>query len=41
MQVIIGSTKSSRIEDMAKASDIAMSSKEWYEIYQAAGNELP
>jgi len=41
MQVIMGSTKSSRIEDMAKATDIKMSREEWYEIYQAAGNKLP
>jgi len=41
MQVILGSTKIFRIEEMAKAADIALSREEWYEIYQAAGNNLP
>ncbi|MCL2035177.1 MAG: aldo/keto reductase [Oscillospiraceae bacterium] len=41
MQVILGSTKSARIEEMAKAADIELSREEWYEIYQAAGNNLP
>jgi len=41
MQVILGSTRSARIEEMAKAADIELSRQEWYEIYQAAGNHLP
>ena len=41
MQAVIGTTKPSRIEDAAKACDITLSRKEWYEIYTAAGHILP
>lgn len=41
MQPIVGTTNTQRLLDIAKASDIALSRQEWYEIYRAAGNKLP
>ena len=41
MQAVVGTTKLSRARDAAQACDIALSKKEWYEIYLAAGNSLP
>lgn len=41
MQAIIGTTKSERVAQAAKAADIVLTRKEWYEIYLAAGNDLP
>lgn len=41
MQVIIGTTKTSRLEDIAKAGDATLTREEWYSIYKAAGYVLP
>ncbi|WP_061910941.1 aldo/keto reductase [Streptococcus cristatus] len=41
MQAIIGTTKTSRIIESAKAADIELTRKEWYEIYLASGKDLP
>lgn len=41
MQAVTGTTKISRIREAAMATDITISRKEWYEIYLAAGNDLP
>ncbi|MCG7333243.1 aldo/keto reductase [Salinicoccus roseus] len=41
MQTIIGTTNTSRLEDIAKAGDITLSREEWYRIYKAAGHMLP
>lgn len=41
MQVILGTTKPSRVQSAAKAMDITLTRKEWYEIYCSAGNRLP
>lgn len=41
MQVVIGTTKTSRIADAAAAAEVGLSRKEWYEIYMAAGKILP
>jgi predicted oxidoreductase len=41
MQPIVGTTNPGRLKDMCKASDIAITHQEWYEIYIAAGNKLP
>ncbi|MEA2077945.1 MAG: aldo/keto reductase [Candidatus Marinimicrobia bacterium] len=41
MQPIIGTTNPQRLTDICKASDITLTRQEWYEIYRAAGNELP
>ena len=41
MQVIPGTTKISRIEDIVKSVNIELTRPEWYEIYTSAGNILP
>ena len=41
IQTIIGTMNLERLTNIAKASDIEISREEWYEIYRAAGNELP
>ena len=38
---VIGTTKSTRVREAAKATEVRLSKKEWYEIYLAAGNDLP
>jgi len=38
---VIGTTKASRIIEAAKAADIELTRKEWYEIYLASGKDLP
>ncbi|HLQ96208.1 MAG TPA: aldo/keto reductase [Pseudogracilibacillus sp.] len=41
IQAIIGSMNPIRITEIAKASHVELSRVEWYELYQAAGNQLP
>ena len=41
MQAVIGTTKSKRVQDSAKASELKLTRQEWYELYLAAGNDLP
>ena len=41
MQVIAGTMNLQRIEEIAKASTIQMTRKDWYRVYMAAGNILP
>ncbi|HEN5995120.1 TPA: aldo/keto reductase [Streptococcus agalactiae] len=41
MQVIVGSMNPSRLKAIDKANDIALTRKEWYDIYRSAGNILP
>lgn len=41
VQPIVGSTNEQRINEIAKASEIVMSRKDWYDIYLAAGYTLP
>lgn len=41
IQAIIGSMNPTRITEIAKASHVQLSRVEWYELYQAAGNQLP
>lgn len=41
IQTIVGTTNSNRLKDICKASNIEITRQEWYEIYLAAGNELP
>lgn len=41
MQVVLGTTKSERVVNAAKAADITLKRSEWYDIYRAAGNQLP
>ncbi len=41
MQPIVGSTNLERLKQIAAASDITLSAKDWYRIYLAAGYKLP
>ncbi|UOR13692.1 aldo/keto reductase [Halobacillus amylolyticus] len=41
IQPVVGTMNQERLRDIAKASDIELTRKEWYELYLAAGNELP
>lgn len=41
MQPIVGTTNGQRVRDIAQASSIELTRKEWYELYLAAGNALP
>lgn len=41
MQPIVGTTNPERLRDICKASDVNLTRQEWYEVYRAAGNELP
>ncbi|MBF2477564.1 aldo/keto reductase [Listeria marthii] len=40
-QTVVGTMNPGRIADIAKVSDVTLSREEWYEIYRAAGNQLP
>lgn len=41
MSVIAGSTKPERMASIAKAKDIKLTRKEWYDLYRSAGHLLP
>jgi len=41
MQTVIGTTKASRIRESARACDFTLTREEWYELYKAAGRQLP
>lgn len=41
MQPITGTTKPTRLAECLRASEIQITREEWYEIYRAAGNQLP
>lgn len=41
MQVLIGTMNPHHIADSAAGSDITLTKQEWYDLYLAAGNELP
>lgn len=41
MQMISGTMSTSRLRQICQACDITLTREEWYEIYRAAGNELP
>lgn len=41
IQPIVGTTNADRLKDICEASNISLSRPEWYEIYTAAGNQLP
>ncbi len=40
IQPIIGTTNYKRLQDICKASQIALTRQEWYDIYKSAGNKL-
>ena len=41
MQPIIGTTNPQRVKDSCQASGVILTRQEWYQIYLAAGNQLP
>ena len=41
MQPVVGSTDRVRVAEICKASDVALTRQEWYDIYKSAGNILP
>ncbi len=41
MQMIAGTMNLGRIQEIAAASEIVLARKDWYQIYLAAGNDLP
>ncbi|MEG2520451.1 MAG: aldo/keto reductase [Christensenellaceae bacterium] len=41
MQVVTGTTKASRLNEICSGSNIELTRDEWYEIYAAAGNVMP
>lgn len=41
MQPIIGTMNTERLREIAKAAEIRLTREEWYDLYLAAGNELP
>ncbi|WEV73927.1 aldo/keto reductase [Bifidobacterium sp. ESL0798] len=41
MQVLLGSMTPSRLTEMVAGADVELSAQEWYDLYVAAGNDLP
>ncbi|WP_407270921.1 aldo/keto reductase family oxidoreductase [Radiobacillus sp. PE A8.2] len=41
IQPVVGTMNTQRLTDISKASDIQLTRQEWYELYRAAGNDLP
>ncbi len=41
IQAVIGTTKIHRVKELARAADIRIDRRQWYEIYQAGGKILP
>lgn len=41
MQPVTGTMNTERLKDCARAADLTLTREEWYEIYLAAGNDLP
>lgn len=41
MQPIVGTTNPKRLAEISKASEVTLSRVEWYELYRAAGHQLP
>lgn len=41
MQVLLGSMTPSRLVDMIAGADVRLTAQEWYDLYVAAGNDLP
>ncbi|KFI45164.1 Predicted oxidoreductase [Bifidobacterium bohemicum] len=41
MQVLLGSMTPSRLKEMMAGADVEISAQEWYDLYVAAGNDLP
>ncbi|SQC56810.1 Predicted oxidoreductase [Listeria newyorkensis] len=41
IQTVVGTMNPERLQAISAASNITLTRQEWYEIYLAAGNELP
>lgn len=41
MQVILGTMNPARIKESAAGGDVTLTKQEWYDVYFAAGNDLP
>lgn len=41
IQPIVGTTKPKRLKEISEAAKVKLSRQEWYELYLAAGNQLP
>ncbi|HGR1779610.1 TPA: aldo/keto reductase family oxidoreductase [Streptococcus pneumoniae] len=41
MQAVVGTTNPKHLREVSQAANFSLSRKEWYEIYLAAGNNLP
>ncbi|WEV46640.1 aldo/keto reductase [Bifidobacterium sp. ESL0690] len=41
MQVLLGSMTPSRLKEMMAGADVEITAQEWYDLYVAAGNDLP
>lgn len=41
MQVISGSMNPERIRSIAASAEVELSRQDWYDLYIAAGNDLP
>ena len=41
VQVIVGTGNPEHIINAAKAADITLTRRQWYDLYKAAGNRLP
>ncbi len=41
MEVVLGTTKPSRVREASKGSELQLTRQEWYSLYQAAGNVIP
>jgi predicted oxidoreductase len=41
MQVVLGTTTPSRVQEAAAGADVELSRAEWYELFRAAGHTLP
>ena len=41
MQAVVGTTNPKHLREVSEATNFSLTRKEWYEIYLAAGNNLP
>lgn len=41
MQAVVGTTNPKHLREVSQAANFSLTRKEWYEIYLAAGNNLP
>ena len=41
MQAVVGTTNPNHLREVSQAANFSLTRKEWYEIYIAAGNDLP